>query len=293
MGWRTSLGCIAMTLVGCSDGDVTVQGDAGTPTSDGAALVDATPSGPDAAGLIFTNVTFATIPQTDPDLVTSGRGAETWNGVDPGTIDLPNSGSTAKSLNYYNRFNWRDIEDATQGGYDWTKFDQSINAAIDEGKAYAFGVMPVCDGCSPAYSDGHQLAYPAYLHTKMQSESPKDWLTSDGAWVPNWNSNSYLTSWENLLNAIANHIKSGTHAGKNYADAIEYVDIRGYGNFGEWHTYPWTSEIPSGTGATSATLTRIIDSHSKAFPNVPLVALIAAFDASSAPVGATRVTWRS
>ena len=285
---RNLLGSFAMLLLGCSDGDGTALTDAGGQAD--APVVDAPADqaqGPDAAALTFTPVTFTPIATSDPDLVTSGRGAETWNGVDPGAINLPSSSSPAKSLDYYNRYNWRDLEDATQGSYDWTKFDHSINTAIDEGKAYSFGVMPVCDGCSPSYSDGHQLAYPAYLHAKMQSESPKDWLTSDGAWIPNWNSQSYLSNWENLLNAIAAHIKSGSHSGKSYADAIEYVDIRGYGNYGEWHTYPWTSEIPSGTGATSTTLIRIIDSHSKAFPNVPLVALIAAFGPSSMPADVT------
>jgi hypothetical protein len=287
---RTSIAFVSVMLLDCSDGDVASLTDAAAPEPDAPVAVDAAPDhspGPDAASLVMTAVTFTPIATSDPDLVTPGRGAETWNGVDPGTIDLPVSGSPAKSLNYYNRFNWRDIEDATQGAYDWTKLDHSINTAIDEGKAYAFGVMPVCDGCSPTYSDGHQLAYPAWLHTKMQSESPKDWLSSDGAWIPNWNSNSYLTGWENLLNAIAAHIKSGSHSGKSYADALEYVDIRGYGNYGEWHTYPWTSEIPSGTGATSATLVRIIDAHSKAFPNVPLVTLIAAFSPSSTPSDVT------
>jgi hypothetical protein len=289
---RHALGWVAMFLLGCSDADGGALADAGAAEPDAAppvadaAVADHAP-GPDAASLTMTQVTFTPIASSDPDLVTSGRGAETWNGVDPGTIDLPVANSPAKSLDYYYRFNWRDIEDATQSGYDWTKFDHSINTAIDEGKSYGFGVMPVCDGCSPSYSDGHQLAYPAWLHTKMQSETPKDWLSSDGAWIPNWNSNSFLTAWENLLNAIAAHIKTGTHSGKNYADAIEYVDIRGYGNYGEWHTYPWTSEIPNGTGATSATLIRIIDSHSKAFPNYPLVTLIAAFSPSSTPSDVT------
>ena len=225
-------------------------------------------------------LSFSQISTSSPDLIAPGRGAENWNNVPWNGSSAPTvpSGNSA-TLNYYNRFNWTDFENSTQGSYDWSQFDGSINRAIDAGAAFSFGIMSVCEGCG-----GGSMNYPSYLHNLMQSEggNSQDWQNAEGYWVPNWNSNNYLTRWEALLNALASHINSGSHSGKNYKDVIYYVDIRGYGNFGEWHNYPYWNATPSGRVATSASLKRIIDAHKNAFPNNQLVCLIGAYDGANA-----------
>jgi hypothetical protein len=64
---------------------------------------------------------------------------------------------------------------------------------------------------------------------------------------------------------------------------IQFIDIRGYGSWGEWNSSSLvnhTDEYPSGTFPTIATFKKIVDAHTKGFPNFPLVAMIAAFDAN-------------
>jgi hypothetical protein len=120
----------------------------------------------------------------------------------------------------------------------------------------------------------------------MQAEAAKDWGytgTSDVMWIPNWNSPSYLAAWENLLNNVATHIANTSFNGVRYRDAIGYIDISGYGNWGEWHNYPWYSCNcePAEAKPTAASLNRIIDASLTAFPNFKLVGLISGFAATS------------
>ncbi len=222
--------------------------------------------------------TFNAIPYNSPDIIAPGRGAEHWNNVVWDEAHSPFVPAGNKNgLNEYYRFNWTDIETSRQDVYNWSVFDKQINAAIDAGRSFSFGIMSICSACGPGGT------YPAYLHQLMQSESAnnKDWNYKD-LWIPNWNSPNYLGRWEALLHAVATHILTGTHNGKKYRDAIYYIDIRGYGDFGEWHTYPWTGTEPAGRQASPASLIRIINAHLNAFPAYPLVIPMGAYDGGHA-----------
>ncbi|MFN4313799.1 MAG: PKD domain-containing protein, partial [Chitinophagaceae bacterium] len=84
-----------------------------------------------------------------------------------------------------------------------------------------------------------------------------------------------------LHQAINNHINTTSYNGVAYKDVINYIDVRGYGAFGEWHSYTIVdvmSQYPAGTRATTTSLNRIIDTHVDGFPNFPLVMLVSAFD---------------
>lgn len=203
------------------------------------------------------------IPFSNPDLNAPGRGAEQWN--DQQVIDIYNG---AKSQDRYARFSWVQLEGATQGSYDFTIFDQNVSAAIADGQKFSFGIMTV----NP---DTTTLYYPKYLHNLMQSEPVKDWQ-KNSVWIPNWNSPSYLSHYEALCKAINDHITA-----KGWQKIINYIDIRGYGSWGEWHSGSLVSDVseyPTGTFPTLASLKRIVDAHVNGFPNFPLVAMIAAFD---------------
>ena len=224
-----------------------------------------------------TTTSFTTL---TTDFMRPGAGAENWgqrswdNSTSP---QIPSGNSSA--LNYYDRFNWIDIESSTtQGSYNWSIFDAKVNNAIDNGAMFSFGIMTMCTACGLT-----GYGYPTYLHNLMQAEgaNSQDWQNSTGDWVINWNSPNFLARFEALLNAIAAHINSTSRNGKNYKDAIYYVDIRGFGDFGEWHTYPWTSQQPAGRQATSVSLKRIIDAHITAFPNYPLMIPMGAFEQGS------------
>ncbi len=234
------------------------------------------------------------------EVVGPGRGAEQWmhlpwdNGSGHG-VQIP-AGNTTPGPNFYTRFAWKDIEsDATQGSYSWTEFDRRFHQAMDAHQMFSFGVMPICSGC------GSASFIPAYLHKLMQAESTlKDWYYSaDGAWIPNWNSNSYLSRYKALLQAIANHIATTSYKPSwssvaiPYASVVYYVDIRGYGNYGEWHTYPWMDDgaYPANAHATATTLQTLIDYNLQIFPNYPNVILMNAFTNTSASFVPAQTTY--
>jgi Domain of unknown function (DUF4082)/Domain of unknown function (DUF4832)/Secretion system C-terminal sorting domain len=230
---------------------------------------------------------------TNADLdYTPGRAAEQWHNANQ--VDIPANGVSSTRSDVYRRFQWSQFENATQGVYDWTDFDIDINEAIDSNQKFSFGIMTAFEGANE--DDGYAefgsgyASYPGYLHTLMQSETNKDWKT-DGSnpdssctgcmWVPNWNSNYYLNRWGALNRALANHIATTSHNGVSYANVIQYVDIRGYGNYGSWHVAGILDDVddsPTGTKVTVASQKRIIDSVAAAFPNYPLVVMIAALE---------------
>lgn len=209
-------------------------------------------------------------------------GAQQWNGSPWDNVNdpyIPSGVSVAPE--WMRRFLWSaDFEDITQGSYSFTAFDTWVNSVIDAGQTASFGIMPMCTGCI-----NRAFTYPTYLHTLMQAETTnsKDWFdAADGIWVPNWNSPNYQARWKALIVAVATHIASGTHSGKNYRDVIDYVDIRGYGETGEWNTYPWFGTEPTGRIATAASLDSIISAVGQNFPNNQLVQCFGVMDPGNA-----------
>lgn len=232
-------------------------------------------------------LSLSVLSPTGPDLIAPGRGAERWH--DQFYVDVPSEGTDTTPLDVYHRFSWTQFE-RSEGVYDWSRFDGLLDDAIEHRQAFSFGIMTACPGCPVDYNglvmvDGSPAAYPADLHRDMQAESVHDWV-SDGYWVPNWNSPSYLARLDALLHAIDEHLETGEHMGVRYRDAIGYIDVRGYGSWGEWHVYGIADTVddqPSGTRATAATLTRLVDMHVDAFPSHALVLMICTFDGGRFP----------
>jgi Domain of unknown function (DUF4832) len=213
------------------------------------------------------NFSFVQIASTT-DVPGPGRALEQWTN-DQWAIDYPTTGSsqTGNCFENYYRFKWYEIQN-DDSSFTWTFFDSKLNAAIAAKRKFNLAVMPLSQGDTKTVAGGYGLSYPLFLHTQMQAEANPDWVpTSMGQWVPNWNSPSYLRAWGKLQKAIADHINSGSYNGVPYKNIIGIVDIRGFGNFGEWHTYPWTSEITSAYQPTYATIKSIIDTNLIYFPN--------------------------
>lgn len=244
-----------------------------------------------------TNFSFTNKPFTDPEMNAPGRGAQWWNNVKWNNVDAPQIplGTTTAQVAYV-RFEWDQMETG-MNQYTFTgpfpSLEYHIKYYIDMGMLFAFGgVMSVCDGCgNTPYPDGSGVSlYPYYLHQMMQAEPVPDWKTGN-IWIPNWNSPSYLARWKALNDTIARFIENGSYVAKTgpwvgktvrYKDVLDFVDIRGYGNFGEWHNYPYWRSTPVGAKATTATLKQIIDVTVNAFPNNQLVIIGNAFDAGNA-----------
>lgn len=219
--------------------------------------------------------------QTLTELQNHDRGAEQWHNG----FNVPIAGRTS-SLNVYYRFGWYQVEGATQGSYNWSYLDGLINSAISKKQKFGFGIMTLNpDGGGVSYGGG-QSYYPAYLHNLMQGEAVKDWL-KNGVWVPNYNSLHYQTRLLALHQAINAHLETGSYNGVRYKDVISYIDIRGYGSWGEWHhgsVVNSMSEFPAGNMPTISSLKKIVDAHLVGFPNYRLVALAAGLDGGSTQI---------
>jgi hypothetical protein len=243
---------------------------------------DTTVSG--AATVAGTLVNFTEIPYSNTDLINPGRGVEQWHNANE--VNVPTEGVNTQRLDMYYRFSWVQFEGATQGAYTWSQFDNMINTCIQKKQKFSFGIMTLNpDGGGTSYGGGSAY-YPQYLHNMMQAESTKDWLRN-GVWVPNYNSPSYQARLLALHQAINAHLESGSYNGVAYKDVIGYIDIRGYGSWGEWHhgsLISNMSEFPSGTMPTATSLKKIIDAHLQGLPNYRFVAMIAGYDAGSTQI---------
>ncbi len=227
------------------------------------------------------------IPFSDPDIISPFRGAETWHNSDLSqAVGYPVDGQLPPPQDTYHRsfLEWDRLE-TSQGVYNWAYFDQIFNDAIAKRQRISFGVMtqnPFRTDCPEA--GGAYMSFPLYLHNQMQAlpANERDWISAEDAfWIPNYNSEPYLSRFEALLQAIANHINTTSYQGISYRDAVGYIDIRGYGSWGEWNMVYAASTpgaYPTGRQPLASSLIRIINAHINAFPNYPLVGMIAAFD---------------
>lgn len=232
-------------------------------------------------------ITFNQIPFSSTDLNAPGRGAEDWHNQN--NVNIPSEGTKTQRLDAYFRsqLTWCQLEKG-QGQYDFAPLTKLLNSCIDKKQKMSFGTMSVYHDNEPVVTnyDGAMSSYPEYLHNLMKSESVKDWKVNYGnssGWVPNYNSQHYLGRLKALNVAINNVLETGSYNGVKYKDIIYVIDVRGYGNYGEWHNgglVDQVSQIPSGAHATTATLKAIIDAHTSAFPNFQLNIIMTAFDAN-------------
>jgi hypothetical protein len=246
---------------------------------------------------------FTKIPYGSPDLNAPGRGAEDWHNQN--RVNIPVEGTNTQRLDAYFRspFTWAKIETA-KNVYNWNPVINMLNGAIAKRQKVRLGFMSVYHDNEDGVInyDGGNSAYPLYLHNEMQAESVKDWRAGSG-WVPNYNSPKYLDAQRRFNTSLNNLLETGSNAGVKYKDIINGIDVRGYGNYGEWHNggiVDQVEDIPAGAHATTATLKAIIDAHTQILKNFQLYIVMTAFDAgwlqhtrTAAEVGIYALTTRN
>jgi hypothetical protein len=176
-----------------------------------------------------TTVTFAPtqIAYTEPEIANTLRGQYAWSGQE----QQPGSYKTLDTY-YRDQVMWSRIE-PTRGTYDWSWFDQGLADAGARGGKFGFRVMAWCPYC---WRD----ATPSWLPRQA------------GTTIPDWNSPTFLNAWDDLMKALADRYANDPRLG--------YVDIGGYGKYGEWHT------DGEGANGTPASIGRIIRSVHDRFP---------------------------
>ena len=234
---------------------------------------------------------FNRIPFSDPEIISPMRGAEIWHDeYGPNIINNISESVYQRPLDVYVRstLTWDKLE-TSRGVYDFSVIDQYFRDAIPKKQKVGICVLtqwPDRDLSGVSY-DGYVSSYPEYVHDLMQSEATnsRDYVRSN-TWVPNYNSPNYLARYEALMLAIANHINTTSYQGVPYRYVLSYVDMGGYGSWGEWnqvgiHDDP--SDYPAGRQPTYQSLNRIIDAHITAFPDHQILMNSLALDGRTYP----------
>lgn len=180
-----------------------------------------------ATALSFTG---ATIPLSDPEIPNPSRGMHRWLGIDADPSWWPITDT------YYRRdYFWQTLE-PSQGSYSWTQLDADLAeaAARTSGGRLGFRIMAW-------YDVGGPRMVPDYVPVQ------------DANYQPDWNSEIFLTAWENLWTAIGTRYKNDKR--------LFHVDIGGYGASGEW------IDPPTGTLVTESNGYRIIRAVIDNLPN--------------------------
>jgi hypothetical protein len=245
---------------GAAVGDGAVDGssaDDGAPGPDGAGP-DAPPEVPDAGSTAVTFTPAALDPATE--LTNPLRGQYLWLGQPP----YP-SGRT--DVDSYERWNWADFESAA-GVYDWQLIDDALAAARQRKGRFGMRLMPLCQGCGHHQVNGAWSSIPddlAAVANPLVGAAPGE---SEQYVLPDWNSAAYLDRLETTLDAI----------GARYRDdpTFGWVDVSAYGNWGEFHLYPFNQsggpyDSSTQQPITDANARRIVQMNAAAFPTKLLV----------------------
>ncbi|HEX2954454.1 MAG TPA: DUF4832 domain-containing protein, partial [Bacillota bacterium] len=129
----------------------------------------------------------------------------------------------------YVRFMWSTLE-PKEGKYQWAYIDNALNACISHGIKFAFGVMPA-NSSSPTEYATPKYVFDAGAH---YTQCTSNVIPGQNMVVPVWTDPIYLAKLEKFLRAVADRYDGNPN--------IAYMDIRGYGNWGENHVYLGTGE---------------------------------------------------
>lgn len=175
------------------------------------------------------------------ELVNPGRGLFRWNGQAECPLPCPDR---------YARYNWAIVE-KKKGVYDFTILEKEAEAARKAGGTFGFGVRCVVSGVP--------MACPAYVKNEVAGWTS----TAKTSWVPDWNSEAFLARIEALTAALGRKF--------NRDPRIGYIEIRTYGNWGEWHLSGYEEPPAPMTKITQPSIRRIIDAWVRAFPDKQLI----------------------
>lgn len=122
----------------------------------------------------------------------------------------------------YTRVAWDSVQDEN-GTYDWSCIDEHIEMCRKLGKNLAFGVIP-----SNSLENNVNGRVPEFVY-EDGCDSVMAKTECGYQRTPKWNDKTYLKHAKALADAIAERYDGDP--------IIEYIDIRTFGNWGEWHTY--------------------------------------------------------
>ena len=167
------------------------------------------------------------------DLVSYGSGYQQWNKLNP-----------------------------AKGVYDWTELEKLLNALTEHNMTYALRVLPYT---------------PSFIKSDFPPQEDYDWTppfvyemgakkiqidlrgTEFHAYAPVWDDSIYIWAAKEFAKALAEKYDGDPR--------IEYIDIRTFGEWGEWHTsHILGSEMPA-----DSVLIDMLDYYASLFKKTQLV----------------------
>ncbi|WP_173383584.1 hypothetical protein [Fibrobacter succinogenes] len=167
------------------------------------------------------------------DLVSYGSGYQQWNKLNP-----------------------------AKGVYDWTELEKLLNALAEHNMTYALRVLPYT---------------PSFIKSDFPPQEEYDWTppfvyemgakkiqidlrgTEYHAYAPVWDDSIYIWAAKEFAKALAEKYDGDPR--------IEYIDVRTFGEWGEWHTsHILGSEMPA-----DSVLIDMLDYYASVFKKTQLV----------------------
>lgn len=191
------------------------------------------------------------IPIWEGEIINSYRGQYEWivqNDLKP---------SWWPWLDSYDRLGWWQLEEAGEGQYNFIDIEVRLQLAAARKGRHSLGIMTclsydygtyIWHNGGSAYTFHGGVQVPQYIR-----DSIGGWQRGS-AWFPDWNDPYYLSRWEALMMALGDEYRDDPRFG--------YMDIRGYGDFGEWHLFGLDDVVG---GITDANARRIVDATVDAF----------------------------
>lgn len=167
------------------------------------------------------------------DLVSYGSGYQQWNKLNP-----------------------------AKGVYDWTELEKLLNALAEHNMTYALRVLPYT---------------PSFIKSDFPPQEEYDWTppfvyemgakkiqidlrgTEYHAYAPVWDDSIYIWAAKDFAKALAEKYDGDPR--------IEYIDVRTFGEWGEWHT----SHILGSVMPADSVLKDMLDYYASVFKKTQLV----------------------
>ncbi|MCF6376201.1 DUF4832 domain-containing protein [Nocardioides KLBMP 9356] len=167
------------------------------------------------------------------DLPNPLRGQYRWFGTDP----TPSS-VTSNDVYYRDQVYWGRLE-KSDNAWDFSLIDAGLADAGARGGKFGFRVMAYCPGCWMNYREDLPAVTPPFVPLQPGTD------------VPDWNSPGFLAQWRELMAEL----------GRRYGDdpRLGYVDVGGYGSYGEWH-------VDTGARISDANGLAVVKAVTSAFP---------------------------
>ena len=159
---------------------------------------------------------------------------------------------------------WKDIN-PEEDKYNWKQIDDMLDACEKHNMTYGLRILPYssASGSDDNYGEEHNFV-PDWVYEKGAKQDIATYRYSDQSVkikVPHWSDEIYIESYKKFISAIAERYDGDPR--------LEYIELRAFGNWGEWHTSTFDgNEMPS------VEIQKDMIAHfAKVFKNTTVVAL--------------------